>query len=237
MEWEVIFQPENLALFGTGVLTTLGLLFSSLVVGGILAVAFALALTSPWAPLRWVVSAYTFFIRGTPLLIQIYLIYYGLAQLDWIRAHWDTVWPWTHFKDPFFCALLAFSLNTAGYTAEMLAGAMRETGKGEIEAAQAYGMGRITILRRIVLPSAMRRTLPAYSNEVVMMLHATSLASAVPSMLDVTAAASQIYANFFLPFEAYLAAAAIYLIASFCLIAFFKFSEKHLLSHLAPRSH
>ena len=237
MEWQVIFQPDNLALFGTGILTTLGLLFSSLAVGGVLALAFALALTSPWAPLRWVVSAYTFVIRGTPLLIQIYLIYYGLAQLDWIRAHWDTVWPWTHFKDPFFCALLAFSLNTAGYTAEMLAGAMRETSKGEIEAAQAYGMGRITVLRRIVLPSAMRRTLPAYSNEVVMMLHATSLASTVPSMLDVTAVASQIYSNFFLPFEAYLAAAVIYLIASFCLIGFFKLSEKRLLAYLSPRPH
>jgi arginine/ornithine transport system permease protein len=235
MEWQVLFQPENLALFGTGILTTLGLLFSSLAVGGLMAVAFALALTSPWAPLRWVVTGYTFVIRGTPLLIQIYLIYYGLAQIDWIRAHWDTVWPWTHFKDPFFCVLLAFSLNTAGYTAEMLAGAMRETSKGEIEAAQAFGMSRATVLRRIVLPSALRRTLPAYSNEVVMMLHATSLASAVPTMLDITAAASQMYSNFFLPFEAYLAAAFIYLITSFCLIAFFKFSEKRWLVHLAPR--
>jgi arginine/ornithine transport system permease protein len=87
-----------------------------------------------------------------------------------------------------FCALLAFSLNTAGYTAEMLAGAIRETSAGEIEAAQAYGMSRFQVMLRIVLPSAMRRTLPAYSNEVVMMLHSTSLASAVPSMLDVTAA-------------------------------------------------
>lgn len=237
MEWSVIFEADNLALFGTGIVTTLGLLFSSLAIGGVLALIFALALTSPWAPLRYLVSAYTFVIRGTPLLIQIYLIYYGLAQLDWIRAHWDTVWPWTHFKDPFFCALLAFSLNTAGYTAEMLAGAIRETNKGEIEAAQAYGMGRVTVMHRIVLPSALRRTLPAYSNEVVMMLHATSLASAVPSMLDVTAAASQIYSNFFLPFEAYLAAAAIYLMASFCLIGFFKLMEKHLLAHLAPRAH
>jgi arginine/ornithine transport system permease protein len=235
MEWAVIFQPENLALFGQGILTTLGLLFTSLAIGGVMALFFALALTSSSAPLRWAVSAYTFVIRGTPLLIQVYLIYYGLAQLDWIRAHWDTVWPWTHFKDPFFCALLAFSLNTAGYTAEMLAGAMRETPKGEIEAAHAYGMGRFTILRRIILPSALRRTLPAYSNEVVMMLHATSLASSVPSMLDVTAVASQIYSNFFLPFEAYLAAAAIYLIISFCLIAFFRSCEKHWLGHLAAR--
>ena len=237
MNWAVIFEPQNLALYGAGILTTLSLLFSSLAVGAIMALIFALALTGPYAPLRWVVGAYTYVIRGTPLLIQVYLIYYGLGQLEWIQARWDTVWPWTHFKAPFFCALLAFSLNTAAYTAEMLAGAIRETSAGEVEAAQAYGMSRFKVMLYIVLPSAMRRTLPAYSNEVVMMLHASSLASAVPSMLDVTAAASRIYSDYYLPFEAYLAAASIYLTASFCLIGFFRFSESRLLAYLAPRKH
>jgi arginine/ornithine transport system permease protein len=237
MNWAVIFEPQNLVLYGTGILTTLGLLFSSLAVGAVLALFFALALTGPVASLRWIVSAYTYVIRGTPLLIQVYLIYYGLGQLEWIQARWDSVWPWTHFKEPFFCALLAFSLNTAGYTAEMLAGAIRETSAGEIEAAQSFGMSRFKVLRHIVLPSALRRTLPAYSNEVVMMLHSTSLASAVPSMLDVTAAASRIYSDYYLPFEAYLAAASIYLAASFCLIGFFKFGELRLLAYLAPRKH
>lgn len=235
MDWGVIFRPDNLALFGNGIVTTLMLLASSLAAGGILAFLMALALTGPWAALRWPVSAFTFIFRGTPLLIQVYLIYYGLGQLEWIQARWDEMWPWTYFKEPFFCTLLAFSLNTAAYTAEMLAGAIRETSAGEIEAAQAYGMGRTKTLWRVVLPSAMRRTLPAYSNEVVMMLHATSLASAVPTMLDVTSAASRIYATYYLPFEAYLAAAAIYLTASFCLIGFFKFSENRLLAYLAPR--
>jgi len=237
MYWSIIFQPENLALYGKGILTTLSLLFSSLAVGGVLALMFALALTGPYAALRWLVSAYTYIIRGTPLLIQVYLIYYGLSQLEWIQARWNDVWPWTHFKEPFFCALLAFSLNTAGYTAEMLAGAIRETHAGEIEAAQSFGMSRFQVMLRIVLPSAMRRTLPAYSNEVVMMLQSTSLASAVPAMLDVTAAASRIYSDYYLPFEAYLAAAAIYLVASFALIGFFKFSESRLLAYLAPRKH
>jgi len=235
MNWSVLFEPQNLALYGQGILTTLALLFSSLTVGAVLALVFALLLTGPWLPMRWLVGTYTYVIRGTPLLIQVYLIYYGLAQLEWIRDRWDSVWPWTHFKEPFFCALLAFALNTAGYTAEMLAGAIRETAAGEIEAAQAYGMGRAQVMWRIVLPSALRRTLPAYSNEVVMMLHSTSLASAVPSMLDVTAAASRIYADYYLPFEAYLAAAAIYLVASFCLIGLFKLGERHLLAYLAPR--
>jgi arginine/ornithine transport system permease protein len=237
MKWHVIFEPQNLELYATGILTTLGLLFSSLAVGGVLALILALLLTGPWKTVRWLVGGYTYVIRGTPLLIQVYLIYYGLGQLEWIQARWDDVWPWTHFKEPFFCALLAFSLNTAGYTAEMLAGAIRETNAGEIEAAQAFGMTRLQVMVRVVLPSAMRRTLPAYSNEVVMMLQSTSLASAVPSMLDVTAAASRVYSDYYLPFEAYIAAAAIYLLASFCLIAVFRFSERRLLVYLAPRKH
>ncbi len=237
MNWEVIFRPESLAMYGEGILTTLGLLASSLAVGGVLALLFALALTGPSKLLQRIVGAYTFVIRGTPLLIQVYMIYYGLGQLGWIQERWDTTWPWTHFKDPFFCALLAFSLNTAAYTAEMLAGAIRETNAGEIESAQAFGMSRFQQMRRIVLPSALRRTLPAYSNEVVMMLHATSLASAVPAMLDVTAAASRIYSDFYLPFEAYIAAAAIYLTCTFCLIGLFKLAERHFLAHLAPRKH
>jgi arginine/ornithine transport system permease protein len=235
MNWSVLLEPQNLALFGQGIATTLSLLFGSLAAGAVMALVFALLLTGPWATARWLVGAYTYVIRGTPLLIQVYLIYYGLAQLEWIQARWDTVWPWTHFKEPFFCALLAFALNTAGYTAEMLAGAIRETSAGEIEAAQAYGMNRVQVVWHIVLPSALRRTLPAYSNEVVMMLHSTSLASAVPSMLDVTAAASRIYSDYYLPFEAYLGAAAIYLAASFCLIGLFKLSERRLLAYLAPR--
>lgn len=237
MKWHVIFEPQNLELYLTGITTTLGLLFSSLAIGAVLALVFALALTSRWAVLRWIVGSYTYVIRGTPLLIQVYLIYYGLGQLEWIQARWDEVWPWTYFKEPFFCALLAFSLNTAGYTAEMLAGAIRETSAGELEAAQAYGMSRFQAMRRIVLPSALRRTLPAYSNEVVMMLQSTSLASAVPSMLDITAAASRIYSDYYLPFEAYLAAAALYLLASFCLIGVFRLAEKRFLAYLAPRKH
>jgi arginine/ornithine transport system permease protein len=185
--------------------------------------------------LRAVVGAYTYVVRGTPLLIQVYLIYYGLGQLEWIQARWDDIWPWTYFKEPFFCALLAFSLNTAGYTAEMLAGAIRETSAGEIEAAQAYGMGPWRTMWRVVLPSALRRSLPAYSNEVVMMLQSTSLASAVPSMIDVTSAASRVYSKFYLPFEAFLFAAGIYLLATFMLVGLFRLAERHFLAYLAPQ--
>lgn len=237
MKWSIIFEPATLAMYAEGVATTLTLLASSLLVGGVLALAFALALTSNVAVLRWLVGAYTYVIRGTPLLIQVYLIYYGIAQLEWVQERWNDVWPWTHFKEPFFCALLAFSLNTAGYTAEMIVGAIRDTHAGEIEAAQAMGMSRWQAMRRIILPSALRRTLPAYSNEVVMMLHSTSLASTVPAMLDITAAASRIYSDYYLPFEAYIFAAAIYLVITFALVGLFRLTERRFLAHLAPRSH
>lgn len=235
MNWAVIFEPSTLALYGTGVVNTLWLLVSSLAGGAVLALLMALALTGPWVWLSRLVGAYTFVIRGTPLLIQVYLIYYGLAQYEWIQQRWDDVWPWTYFKEPFFCAWLAFTLNTAAYTAEMLAGAIRETDHGEIESAQAFGMSRVQVLAHVVLPSALRRTLPAYSNEVVMMLHSTSLASAVPAITDITAAARSIYADFYLPFEAYIAAACLYLVATFCLIGLFRLAERHFLAHLAPR--
>lgn len=236
MDWSVVTNPDSLAMFGQGLVTTAWLLASSLVIGGILALLCALALTSRYRLLKGVVGAYTFAIRGTPLLIQIYLIYYGLAQLEWIQERWDTVWPWVYFKDAVFCAVLAFSLNTAAYTAEMLAGSIRETAVGELEAAQAYGMTRFQIMRRIILPSAMRRTLPAYSNEVVMMLQSTSLASAIPGMLDITAAASRIYSDTYRPFEAFIAAAAIYLVATFVLVGVFRLLERRFLAYLAPRS-
>ncbi len=237
MSWDIIFQPEHLAMYGNGLLTTLWLLLSSLAIGCVLALLGAIALTSGNWVLEKTVGAFTYFVRGTPLLIQIYLIYYGLAQLDWIQSRWDDVWPWTHFKEPFFCALLAFALNTAGYTAEMLAGAIRETNPGEVEAARAMGMSRWQIMARIVMPSALRRTLPPYCNEAVMMLHSTSLASVVPALTDVTAVASRIYSDYYLPFEAYLAAAAIYLCVTFALIGFFKLLEKRFLAYLAPRTH
>ena len=236
MSWEIIFQPEHLAMYGQGLITTLWLLLSCLLIGFVLAILTALALTSRSWLLAKLAGSFTYFVRGTPLLIQVYLIYYGLGQLEWIQARWDEVWPWTYFKQPFFCALLAFALNNAGYTAEMLAGAIRETSPGEVEAARAMGMSRFQVMSRIVLPSAMRRTLPPYSNEVVQMLHSTSLASVVPTLTDVTAVASRIYSDFYLPFEAYLAAAVIYLCVTFALIGTFRLLEKRFLAYLAPRT-
>jgi arginine/ornithine transport system permease protein len=235
MEFEVIFRPENLRLYWDGLLNSLLLLVASLVVGGLLALPLAVARVSTHRFISGPVWLFTYVLRGTPLLIQVYLIYYGLGQMEFIQARWDDTWPWTWFKEPFFCAVLAFALNTCAYTVELLAGAIRDTGHGEVEAAQAMGMTRWTTMRRILLPSAMRRSLPGYSNEVIMMLHATSLASAVPALLDITGAARQIYSDFYLPFEAFITAGVIYATLTLMLVGLFRLAERHWLAHLAPR--
>ena len=237
MQFDVIFTPEALTLYWDGLLGTLEILVTCLVIGGLMSLPMSLMRVSELWWVRGPVWLFTYVLRGTPLLIQVYLIYYGIAQLEWIQARWDDAWPWTGFKDPFICAVIAFSLNTCAYTVEMLAGAIRDTNAGEIEAAQAMGLSRWQTLRRIVLPSAMRRTLPAYSNEVIMMLHSTSLASAVPAVFDITGAARSIYSDFYLPFEAFITAGLIYLVLTFTLVGLFKLAENHWLAYLKPRGH
>jgi histidine transport system permease protein/arginine/ornithine transport system permease protein len=137
-------------------------------------------------------------------------------------------------RDPFSCALIALTANTCAYTVEILAGAIRDTPCGEIEAAQAYGMSRATAWRRVLLPSALRRFLPAYSNEVILMLHGTSLVSAI-TLIDLTGAARDFYANYYAPFEAFISVGTVY----FGLTAIFTFAirltERRYLVHLRPQ--
>ncbi|WP_426153830.1 ABC transporter permease [Pseudomonas sp. DC3000-4b1] len=220
----------SLPLYLEGLLETLKLLAISLVAG--LLVAFPLALMRvsrrPWVnALAW---TYTYVIRGTPMLVQLFLIYYGLAQFEAVRE--SVFWPW--LSSATFCACLAFAINTSAYTAEIIAGSLRATPHGEIEAARAMGMSRALMYRRILLPSAMRRALPQYSNEVIMMLQTTSLASIV-TLMDITGAARAVNAQYYLPFEAYITAGAIYLALTFILVRLFKLAERRWLGYLAPR--
>ncbi len=221
---------SNLPLYVSGTLVTLKLLFVSLVAG----LAFAIPLAVMRASARgWVsrpVWLFTYLFRGTPLLVQLFIIYYGLAQFAWMRE--SVLWPL--FSSAWFCAMFAFALNTCAYTTEIIAGAILATSHGEVEAAKAMGMSPFTLVRRILLPSALRRSLPAYSNEAIMMLHGTSLASIV-TLLDITGAAREINSKFYLPFEAFITAAAFYLALTFVLVSLFHLAEKRWLSHLAPR--
>ena len=125
--------------------------------------------------------AYTFFFRGTPLLVQLFLFYYGLAQFEAVRE--SIFWP--YLREAYWCALLVFALNTGAYTTEILRGAIQAVPRGEVEAAQAIGMSRALMLRRITLPIAYRIALPAYSNEIILMLKGSALASTI-TLLDLT---------------------------------------------------
>jgi len=221
---------ENLPLYWSGVLVTLKILLISLAFGLSLALPLALMRVSksPWVNLpAWL---YTYVIRGTPMLVQLFLIYYGLAQFEFIRDSF--MWP--YFSSATFCACLAFAINTSAYTAEILAGSLKATPPGEIEAAKAMGMSRSKLYRRILLPSALRRALPQYSNEVIMMLHTTSLASIV-TLIDITGAARTVSSQYYMPFEAFITAGLFYLALTFILVRLFKLAERRSLAYLAPR--
>lgn len=223
---------ENLPLYFNGLLVTLKLLAVSLVIGLAAAIPLAFMRVSKRILINFPAWLYTYVIRGTPGLVQLFLIYYGLAQFEVIRESW--LWPW--LSNATFCACLAFAINTSAYTAEIIAGSLKATPHGEIEAAQAMGMSRSLMYRRIVLPSALRRALPQYSNEVIMMLQTTSLASIV-TLVDITGAARTVNSQFYLPFEAYVIAGVFYLALTFILVRLFKLAERHWLAYLAPRKH
>ncbi len=228
MNWALMW--DSLPLYAAGAGVTLQLLVLALVLGLAAALPLALlrSLPSAWA---WrPVWAFTYLIRGTPLLVQLFLLYYGLAQFEAVREGW--LWPW--LRSAWFCAVAAFAINTCAYTTEILHGAMRAVPHGEVEAARALGMSRWTTLRRIVLPSALRRSLPAYSNEVVLMLHGTALASVV-TLHDLTGVAREVNAIHYLPFEAFITAALCYLVITLVLVAGFRAAERRWLLPMSPR--
>lgn len=229
MNFDVIVDSLPLYLHGSWVTLQLLLLSCAIGLAGALPLAMLRSLPLPWVSRP--IWAFTYVIRGTPMLVQLFLLYYGLAQFAWVRE--SAAWPW--LSSAWFCAVAAFAVNTCAYTTEILHGAMKAVPAGEIEAAQALGMSRWVMLRRIVLPSAFRRALPAYGNEVVLMLHGTSLASVV-TLADLTGAAREVNSTHYLPFEAFLTAAAFYLVITMVLVALFRAAEKRWLLPLLPRS-
>jgi histidine transport system permease protein len=214
----------------SGVVITLWLTVASVGLGFLLAVPLAVARVSQNLFVASPVRIYTYLIRGTPLYVQLLLIYSGVYTLDVVRS---TPALSAFFRDAFNCTMLAFILNTAAYTTEIFAGAIKTTTHGEIEAARAYGMSQFTLYRRIILPSALRRALPAYSNEVILMLHATTLASTA-TISDVLKVARNASSEYYLPFVAYGIAALLYLCISFGLIWLFRKAERRWLVHLEP---
>lgn len=218
---------ESLGLYFQGLWTTIWMVAVAVVAGLCLAVPLAVARTSKNSLINWPVWAYTYFFRGTPLLIQLFLIYYGLGQFRFVQD--SVLWPL--LKEAWFCALLAFALNTAAYTTEILRGAIEVTPVGEVEAAKAAGMSPFLMLRRIILPSAFRRAVPAYGNEVIFMLHGSAVASVV-TILDLTGVARLVQSRYYAPYEAFITAGLFYLVLTFAVISLFRMIEHRMHAHL-----
>jgi len=190
-----------------GLVVSLELTVLSLIFGMVLALPLA-ALRTARNPLLWMPAyGYITFFRGTPLLVQIFLIYYGTGQFEWIKA--TPLWPL--LREAYWCAILAFSLNTAAYTAEILRGAIQAVPRGEIEGALALGMSRWLVFRLISLPRAFRLALPAYGNEIILVIKSSSLASTI-TLLDITGVARTLVAHTYAPYEIFLVAGALYLV-------------------------
>lgn len=219
MRWETVV--ENLPLLLSGLLTTLLLLAGAVTFGFVLSIPLAIARCSRSAAISMPVWAFTYLIRGTPILVQLLFIYYGVAQIPVLRE----TWLWSLFSSASFCAMLAFVLNTAAYTTEIFAGSLRNFPSGEVEAARAIGMTSAMLYRRVLVPGFLRRSLPQYENEIIMVLHATSLASTV-TLLDLTGAAQLINSRYYTSFEPLAAISVVYLALTLILTRGFRILEK-----------
>ncbi|WP_312511696.1 ABC transporter permease [Stutzerimonas nitrititolerans] len=221
MSWETFIRW--LPSFLDGAWLTLQLVGVSVIAGLILALPLGIARSSRHFPVRALPYAYIFFFRGTPLLVQLFLVYYGLAQFDVVRQ--GPLWP--YLRDPYWCAIITMTLHTAAYIAEIIRGAIQNVPAGEVEAARALGMSRRQTLWHIILPRATRIGLPAYSNEVILMLKASALASTI-TLLELTGMARKIAARTYLHEEMFLTAGLIYLVIAFVLMQGFKLLERWL---------
>jgi polar amino acid transport system permease protein len=221
MNWEVILK--YLPQLAQGAILTLELVAIAVLAGLIVALPLGIARASRHWYVRALPYGYIFFFRGTPLLVQLFLVYYGLAQFESVRK--GPFWP--YLRDPFWCAVITMTLHTAAYIAEILRGAIQAVPPGEIEAARALGMSRFQALLFIILPRAARIGLPAYSNEVILMVKASALASTV-TLLELTGMARTIIARTYLPVEIFFAAGLFYLLIAYVLVRAFRLLERKL---------
>jgi arginine/ornithine transport system permease protein len=229
--FDFMLAAKHVDLFLLGIRNTLILLVGPLCLASLFAIPLAAARASRTPVLSPLTFAYTYLFRGTPLLVQLYLLYYGAAQFSFIR---ESIL-WTILREAWWCAFISFTLCSTAYVTEILRGAIEAVPLGEIEAAKAYGMSPFTAFRRIVLPNAMRRALPAFSNEVIFSLHATVIASTV-TIIDILGAARQFNNKYYLAFDGFLIAALLYMALVFLINRGFKYWESKWHRHL-PQQH
>lgn len=221
MNWQMIVDSFPALL--QGVPLTLQLTFLSVAAGLVLAIGLVACRGSRYAVVRGLSNAYLFVFRGTPLLVQLFLLYYGLSQFSAVR---ESIF-WLALRDPFWCSTLALALNTAAYGSEIIRGGILSVPAGHIEAARAIGMSKTRMLQRVIIPMAARQALPAYGNELILMIKATSLASTV-TLLEVTGIARQIISRSYAVFEVFIAAGMIYLLLNVTTVAALHFIESHI---------
>ena len=202
-------------------LVTLKLLSLSLIFGLILGLFFAILRLNKNIFLNKFSYFYSYVFRGTPLLVQIFIIYFGLGQIEFLRSSFL----WIILKEPYWCAIIAFSLNTGAYTSEILRSAFQTINKGFIEAGDSLGISKKIIFYKIQIPIAIRQSLPAYGNEIILMLKGTSLASTV-TLMDLTGVSKYIISTTFKPIEVFIVAGGIYLFMTFIIHNFIRYLEK-----------
>ena len=200
---------------------TLKLLSVSLLIGLFIGLLFAILRLNKNLFINRFAYGYSYLFRGTPLLVQIFIIYFGLGQIEYLR----TTFLWTILKEPYWCAIIAFSLNTGAYTSEILRSAFQTIKPGIIEAGKSLGISNKIIFYKIQIPVAIRQSLPAYGNEIILMMKGTSLASTV-TLMDLTGVAKYIISTTFRPVEVFIVAGGIYLFMTFIIHNVIKFLEK-----------
>ena len=211
----------------SGLDNTILLLLISLPLGFVLALLFALGRVSKITLLSRTIASYIFVIRGTPLLVQIYLIYFGLGSVKFIRESFL----WYALKEPFWCGVIALTINTVAYGAEIFRGGIQSIEKSQVESGLSLGFGKFLLLRKIILPIAIRKVLPSYGNELILMVKATSLVS-LTTYMEMTGIARKIMAKTFAPVEAFIAAGILYLFLNFLMVQFVKYLEWKYNPHL-----
>ena len=202
---------------------TLKLVSVSLITGLFLGIFFAILRTGKNKFLKSFAYYYSYVFRGTPMLVQLFIIYFGLAQIEYLRSSFF----WIILKEPYWCAIITFSLNTGAYTSEILRSAFETIDKGYIEAGKSLGISKDKIFYKIKLPIAIKQSLPAYGNEMILMLKGTSLASTV-TLMDLTGVAKFIISTTYKPIEIFIVAGSIYLIITFFIFILINFIEKKL---------
>jgi octopine/nopaline transport system permease protein len=219
MNFHLIYESFLQILKGLG--ASLEIIIISLLLGLILSIVIVMMRLTKNIVLDISSRTFVFIIRGTPLLVQIYFIYYGLAQFTAIRESFV----WLVLKEPFWCGVLALTINTAAYTSEIIRSGLNSIVKGQIESATAFGMNKFQAFKRILLPQAVRQSIPAYSNEIILMIKASSLVSII-TIMEMTGIARKIISKTFSPIEVFIAAGIIYLALNYLVTLVFKKIEK-----------